>query len=180
MFYDKIDIKDKVESIFISFGGADPQDYTDRLLNIISNKSKYDKYNFKVVIGRAKQNIDKLLEYNNYENIEVLYDIKNMPEIMSSCDIALTSRGRTGYELAILGIPTIAMAQNSREEKHGFVSHENGFEYIGLNPSDSIIEANLDLYINMSKENRVLKQKELLRHDLRNGRKRVLNLINSL
>lgn len=180
MFYDKIDIKDKVESIFISFGGADPQDYTDRLLNIISNKSKYDKYNFKIVIGRAKQNIDKLLEYNNNENIEVLYDIKNMPEIMLSCDIALTSRGRTGYELAILGIPTIAMAQNSREEKHGFVSHENGFEYIGLNPSDSIIEANLDLYINMSKENRVLKQKELLRHDLRNGRKRVLNLINSL
>ena len=103
-----------------------------------------------------------------------------MPEIMSSCDIAITSRGRTGYELAILGIPTIAMAQNLREEKHGFVSHENGFEYIGFNPSDSIIEANLDLYINMSKENRVLKQRELLRHDLRSGRKRVLNLINSL
>lgn len=180
MFYNNIYIKDNVENIFISFGGADPQNYTDRLLNIISDKSKYNKYNFKIVIGRAKQNIDKLLEYNQYENIEVLYDIKNMPEIMSSCDIAITSRGRTGYELAILGIPTIAMAQNSREEKHGFVSHENGFEYIGLNPSDSIIEANLDLYINMSKEERLKKQSELLRHDLRNGRKRVLNLINDL
>ena len=180
MFYEKINIKDKVKNIFISFGGADPKNYTDRLLNIISNKCKYDKYNFKVVIGRSKQNIDKLLEYNKYENIEVLYDIKNMPEIMSSCDIAITSRGRTGYELAILGVPTIAMAQNSREERHGFISHENGFEYIGLNPSDSIIEANLDLYIHMSKEDRLIKQRELLRHDLRNGRERVLNLINSL
>ncbi|EYA68652.1 cytidylyltransferase -containing domain protein, partial [Bacteroides fragilis str. S24L15] len=41
---------------------------------------------------------------------------------MSKCDIGITSRGRTGYELAVLGIPTIAMAQNEREEKHGFVN----------------------------------------------------------
>lgn len=179
MFYNNIEIKDKVKNIFISFGGADPQNYTDRLLEIVK-KDKYKDFNFKVVIGRAKQNIDKLLEYNKYHNIKVLYDIRNMPEIMSDCDIAITSRGRTGYELAILGIPTIAMAQNAREEKHGFVSHENGFEYIGLNPSDSIIEANLDLYINMTKEERLLKQEELLRHDLRSGRRRVINLINSL
>lgn len=179
MFYNHIDIKKHVSNVFISFGGADPQNYTDRLLEIIK-KPKYNKYNFKVVIGRAKQNIEKLLKYNSYKNIEVLYDIRNMPEVMSQCDIAITSRGRTGYELAILGIPTIAMAQNIREEKHGFVSHENGFEYLGLNPSDNIIESNLDLYINMSQEERYIKQKELLRHDLRNGRKRVINLINSL
>lgn len=179
MFYNPIRIKDVVKNIFISFGGSDPQNYTDRLLDIIK-KDKYIGYKFKVVIGRAKQNIDKLLLYNEYENIEVLYDVGNMPEIMSNCDIAITSRGRTGYELAILGIPTIAMSQNEREEKHGFVSHENGFEYIGLNPRDSIIEANLDLYINMSKEDRLLKQKELLKHDLRKGRKKVISLINSL
>ena len=179
MFYNNIEIKDKVKNVLFCFGGTDPQNYTDRLLEIVK-KDKYKDFNFKVVIGRAKQNIDKLLEYNKYHNIKVLYDIKNMPEIMSGCDIAITSRGRTGYELAILGIPTIAMAQNAREEKHGFVSHENGFEYIGLNPSDSIIEANLDLYINMTKEERLLKQEELLRHDLRNGRRRVINLINSL
>lgn len=179
MFYKSIDIADEVRNIFICFGGADPQNYTDRLLNIVK-KDKYSKYKFKIVIGRAKQNIDKLIEYNKYKNIEVLYDVKNIPEIMSECDIAITSRGRTGYELAILGVPTIAMAQNAREEKHGFVCHENGFEYIGLNPSDSIIEANLDLYIDMPQKDRLSKQKELLSHDLRNGRKKILNLINSL
>ena len=70
--------------------------------------------------GRAKHNVDALLEFNKYDNIEVLYDVSNMPELMSSCDIGVTSRGRTGYELAILGIPSISMAQNQREEKHGF------------------------------------------------------------
>jgi spore coat polysaccharide biosynthesis predicted glycosyltransferase SpsG len=179
MFYDQIKIKDAVKNVFISFGGADPQNYSDRLLEIIS-KPEYSKYNFTVVLGRAKSNVEELLNYNRYENINVLYNVSNMPEIMFESDIAITSRGRTGYELAMLGIPTIAMAQNQREEKHGFVCNENGFDYIGLNPSDEIIEANLKMYLSMSKSDREHYQKLLLNHDLRNGRKRVMGLINSL
>ena len=179
MFYQPIDIKDHVERIFISFGGADPQNYSDRLLSIIS-KPEYQKYYFVVVLGRAKHNVDALMEYDKYDNIEVLYDISNMPEVMSSCDIAVTSRGRTGYELAFLGIPTIAMAQNQREEKHGFVCNENGFTYIGLNPTDEIIEGTLKMYLQLSKESREKFHNMLLSHDLRGGRKRVMSLINSL
>lgn len=103
-----------------------------------------------------------------------------MPDIMSSCDIAVTSRGRTGYELALLGIPTIAMAQNKREEKHSFVSNENGFSYIGMNPDDEIIENTLRMYLEMSKKNREKYHNILLSHDLLSGRKRVMGLINSL
>lgn len=179
MFYNPIEIKEKVKNVFISFGGADPQNYSDRLLKIIS-KDEYKKYNFYIVLGRAKHNVKKLLEYNKYKNIEVLYDISNMPELMSKCDIGVTSRGRTGYELAMLGIPSTAMAQNHREEKHGFVCDENGFNYIGLNPSDEVIEANLRMYLTMSKEKREEYQKELLSHDLRNGRKRVMDLIHGI
>lgn len=180
MFYKPVEIREKVERIFIAFGGADPQNYTDRLLDIISGTEEYNKYKFTVVLGRAKKNIGNLLEFSKYDNIEVLYDVGNMPELMSECDIAITSRGRTGYELAILGIPTIAMAQNKREEKHGFVNNENGFTYIGLNPSDGIIKATLDMYINLPQEERQNFQNKLLSHDLRNGRRRVMNLINSL
>lgn len=179
MFYEPIQIKEHVERVFISFGGADPQNYSDRLLEIIK-KDEYKKYHFVVVLGRAKYNVEALMEYNKYENIEVLYDVSNMPELMSSCDVAVTSRGRTGYELAILGIPAIAMAQNQREEKHGFVCNENGFTYIGLNPSDEIIEGNLKMYLELSKNSRDKFHKKLLSHDLRGGRKRVMGLINNL
>ena len=103
-----------------------------------------------------------------------------MPELITSCDIGITSRGRTGYELAILGIPSISMAQNAREEKHGFVCNENGFTYIGLNPADEVIEANLKMYLQMKQETRKKYQEKLLNHDLRGGRKRVMSLINSL
>lgn len=179
MFYEPIEIKEKVKKVFISFGGADPQNYSDRLLNMIC-KTEYKSYEFIVVLGRAKYNVDVLMEYNKYDNIKVLYDVSNMPELMVSCDIGITSRGRTGYELAILGIPSISMAQNKREEKHGFVCNENGFTYIGLNPADEIIESNLKMYLSMSKESRNRFHNMLLGHDLRNGRKRVMSLINGI
>lgn len=181
LFYQPIKIKEHVERVFVSFGGADPQNYSDRLLKIIARDSeRYGKFNFTVVLGRAKLNVDELLKYNELPNIEVLYDVVNMPELMSSCDVAITSRGRTGYELAVLGIPSIAMAQNRREEKHGFVCNENGFTYLGLNPPDEIIKSNLDMYLELSRDSRQRFQNMQLSHDLRNGRKRVMGLINSL
>lgn len=179
MFYEPIEIKEHVKRVFISFGGADPQNYSDRLLSIVS-KPEYKKYHFVVVLGRAKHNVNTLMEYNKYDNIEVFYDVSNMPELMSSCDVAVTSRGRTGYELAILGIPSIAMAQNYREEKHGFVCNENGFTYIGLNPADEIIEGTLKMYLELSRDSRQKFHNMLLSHDLRNGRKRVMGLINNI
>lgn len=177
MFYKPIQIKKNVERVFISFGGADPQNYSDRLLQIIT-KQEFKEFHFVVVLGRAKKNVDALMQYNEYENVEVLYDVANMPELMTGCDIGVTSRGRTGYELAILGIPSIAMAQNHREEKHGFVCNENGFDYIGLNPPDEVIENNLKMYLSMSQSSRQHYQDMLLSHDLRGGRSRVMSLIN--
>lgn len=179
LFYDHIPIRNKVKNVLITFGGADPQNYTERLLDIII-KPEFDNINFLVVLGRSKMNVDSIMKYNKRKNIKVFHDVSNMPEIMSNCDIAVTSRGRTGYELAILGIPTIAMSQNQREEKHGFVCRENGFNYIGLNPSDEMIEGNLKLYISLSKNDRQKIQNILLSHDLKSGRKHVMNLINNL
>ena len=181
MLYEPITIKDNVKDILITFGGADPQNYSDKLLEIIiSDIENYKKYNFHIVLGRAKKNVVELLKYNEYNNIEILYDIHDMPSVMSKCDIAITSRGRTCYELAMMGVPSIAMAQNKREETHGFANHENGFNYLGLNPSSAIIKANLDLYLTLSYEERKSLQNTLLSKNLRNGRERVMHLINSL
>lgn len=179
LFYEPIAIKEHVENVLITFGGADPQNYTDRLLKIITSGG-YEKYKFYVILGKSKQNVETLLKYNNGKNINVLFDIKNMPEIISKCDIALTSRGRTVYELGILGVPSIVMSQNEREQQHGFACHENGYNYLGLNPSDSIIKSNLDMYLELSKEDRQQFQSLMLKHNLKIGRQNVMNLINTL
>ena len=137
-------------------------------------------FGFTVILGKSKNNVESLLKYNKYENITILFNVKNMAEIMHKTDIAITSRGRTSYELAMLGIPTITMAQNIREERHKFASEENGFNYLGLNPNDEIIEGNLRMYLKLSKESRIELQKKLLKHDLKNGRNKIINIINSL
>lgn len=181
LFYEPIPIRERVGRVFVSFGGADPQNYSDRLLAIVAaDPERYAPYRFTVVLGRAKLNVDELMRYNGLPNVEVLFDVANMPELMSACDVAVTSRGRTGYELAMLGVPSIAMAQNRREEKHGFVCNENGFTYLGLNPPDEVVKSNLDMYLGLSREARLRFQDMLLSHDLRSGRRRVMGLINSL
>lgn len=179
LFYKPIKISSSVKKVLVTFGGSDPQNYTDRILNLISQNG-YSGYEFTVVIGKSKKNADRLLAYNDRPNVKVIQNIRNMAEIMSNCDMAITSRGRTGYELASLGIPTISIAQNAREETHTFMCNENGFTYIGMNPDDEIIKANLDMYLNLSQKSRQRFQDLMLSHDLRHGRKRVMSLINNL
>ena len=179
MLYKPIQINEHVKNIFICFGGADPQNYTEKILDIVI-KEEYKKFNFKIVLGKAKKNYQQFIEQYHKDNIEVFYDVKNMPELMSKCDIAVTSRGRTCYELAILGIPTIAVAQNEREERHTFACEENGFCYLGRNVQESILESALIELINSSARERTLRQEKMLSHDLRKGRERIKNLFDSL
>lgn len=180
LFYPKTRINKVVDKIFICFGGADPQNYTDEVLDIVT-KNKYKKFLFTVVLGRAKANVRQIFEkYAEFDNIRIVYDVVNMPELMTEHDIAITSRGRTAFELGLLGIPTISIAQNEREMRHSFISPQNGFEYLGFRPSLSTIERVLDTYIQMSQEGRQLIQEKLISHDLRSGRNRVMHLIRSL
>ena len=182
LFYRPIEVKEKVGTVLVTFGGADPQGYTERVLGIVaSDPGRYGSYEFTVVLGRSKAGADGIVErYGALPNVEVLRDVADMPAVMSACDVAITSRGRTGYELAMLGVPTIAVAQNRREERHTFISNENGFTYLGLNPPDEIIKSNLDMYLALSREARQRFQDMLLAHDLRGGRKRVRALVEGL
>ena len=173
-----IRIKDRVENVLVTFGGADPMDYTDIVLEL-AQKEKYKAINFIFVIGRAKKNFEKLLCMKK-ENIEVLYNVDNMPEVMSRCDVAFSARGRTGYELAILGIPAISIAQNEREERHNFMSDKNGYFYIGYNPDKHFIEETMDKLVFSDREERMALQRKMLAHQLQSGRKHIMNIIDSL
>ena len=46
---------------------------------------------------------------------------------MAQCDIAISSKGRTIFELAHMNIPTIVIPQHKRESTHSFSSSKNGF-----------------------------------------------------
>ena len=66
---------------------------------------------------------------------------------MRKADIAFSSQGRTTFELASMGVPTIVMAQNEREQLHTFAQMDNGFINLGLGSevSDEDIASTLQL-----------------------------------
>jgi spore coat polysaccharide biosynthesis predicted glycosyltransferase SpsG len=100
---------------------------------------------------------------------------------MLEADIIFTSAGRTTYEIASLGVPTIVLAQNERETTHFFADSSYGFLNLGLGHNISskklyknFIELVESYFIRDNISN--LMQK----YDLKNGRKTVIKLIQNL
>ena len=174
--HDPIEIADHVRHVLVTFGGADPNGYTEQLL-ALAVLPEFQHIHFRVVVGRAKQNAQELMAASYPEHIEVIYDTQNMAELMSWADIAVTSRGRTGYELALMGVPFLSVAQNAREEKHTFLREENGVIYLGRQPDREKLLRALERLVHSSAEERKLLQQKLLSHNLRDGRQHVLQLI---
>lgn len=167
------DFQDRVSNVIVLFGGTDPANLTQKIY-MLAKKEKYMHIKFTFVCGIGSSfNIEL-----NGDNIEILRNVKNVSEYMSSADIAFTSQGRTVYELASLGIPSIVMAQNEREKLHSFAYMNNGFVNLGLGDETNVktIENTFDWLVNtpyIRKEMRDL----MLKHDLKNGAKNEINLI---
>ena len=58
--------------------------------------------------------------------------VPDMAERLAAADLAITSAGRTVFEVATLGTPAIVLAQNERELTHTFASEDHGFRHLGL------------------------------------------------
>lgn len=179
LLYKPIEIKKCVQTVFICFGGADPQNYTECVLNIISEE-EWSDYEFTVVLGKAKKKAEEIIRGNNNKNITILHDVKNMPELMAKSDVAVTSQGRTCFELAALGIPALAISQNEREERHSFVCEGNGFRRLPRDTGKEAIRREIKGLIQEDMESRKNRQNLMLKNDLRSGRERIKGLIESL
>jgi spore coat polysaccharide biosynthesis predicted glycosyltransferase SpsG len=101
-------LNEKKLSIAISMGGVDYNNYTLKLIEILSNmKQKFviwvalsDAY------GHSYENILKLSKKNKQEII-ILKSNKSMWSYLKNCSLLICSGGITSYEAAFLGIPSI-------------------------------------------------------------------------
>ena len=126
--------KTKFESILLLFGGTDDNNLTKTSLESVIEICKINNIKIKIVCGAGYAHKTNLLAYLNslgYNNIEFHYSIKNISKIMENISLAISSNGRTIFELAHMNIPTIVISSNEREEKHSFSSTKNGFVNLG-------------------------------------------------
>lgn len=104
----KLKINDSIENILIIMGGNDLRNLTPRILKLLIDN--YPDVNKKVIIADSFKNIQEIESLKN-EHVEFIYspDSCKLIDAMSSVDLAISASGQTLYELACIGVPTIAI-----------------------------------------------------------------------
>ncbi|HIQ39175.1 MAG TPA: acylneuraminate cytidylyltransferase [Methanothermococcus okinawensis] len=181
--YPPIEFRENPETLFICFGGVDQNNLTCRVLSTVPDLIKettIDK--IIVVVGpgyRYKEELDRIIA-NLEGNIKVYQNVRNMPKLMKEADIAITSNGRTIYELTAMGIPTISIAQNDRETLHLFARYHPGIRYLGIACTVSdrdIIEAIKEIANNQDLRKKMYLAQIKASKIIRQGIERVINEI---
>ena len=168
-------INQKVKNILITFGGVDPKNYTKKVITAIHKDCEKRKINIQVITGFGYNCLHTL---KSFKNIEILKNVQNISDHMSNADLIFSSAGRTTYEIASLGVPSIILVQNNRELEHSFCNYKNGFINLGLGTlvnNQSIRDNFINTIENYNKRKSM--SKFMLKKDLKLGKQRVINLI---
>lgn len=137
----------------------------------------FPNINFHIITGIGYLYKDELKSDEN-KRIYVHNDIQLISEYMENADLAITSQGRTIYELAYMGIPSIVLAQNMRETTHVFANLKNGFINMGISTeSDNETIINTIAWLINTPNVRKEMHNTLLNKDLASGQNRVLKII---
>ena len=137
--------------------------------------------NIKIVCGSGylyKKDLEEFLAKLDNKRIDFTYATGIMSKKMENVDFAITSNGRTVYELAHMHIPSIVISQHKREATHNFSKLENGFINIGIYNDE--IENKLKFYLKKligDKEYRYLLYLNTLKFNFLNNKQKVLNKI---
>lgn len=166
-----------VKRILIMFGGTDPLDLSRRLYNLAKRMNDGQVrvvFDFVLGSGYASKDLKPIPE----RGIEVSRDISRVSDHMARADLAVSSQGRTTFELASMGVPTIVLAQNPREQLHSFAQMDNGFINLGLGSevSDDDIASALEWLMGASSVRREM-HRLMLSNDLKSGIGRVKQII---
>lgn len=167
-----------VKKVLVSFGGVDPNNYTDKVLTSIYNFCQNNGIEINVVTGFGYKNHDSLIKF---DKIKIHNNIANISDYMHEADIIFTSAGRTTYEIASQAVPSVVLAQNERELTHLFATSENGFINLGLgtNLNNQKVLDTLILLVS-DYEKRKYMSELMSKCDLVSGRNVVNKLINKV
>lgn len=183
LLHSPITFKAQAETLLLTFGGIDQNNLTCKVLETIPELlRKTTIKNVISIIGSGYMNMGILNETIRKLdlNIEIYKNVNNMPEMMSRADIAITSNGRTVYELAVMGVPTLSIAQNDRETLHSYARYHKGVIYLGIaNTFDKhkLLKALSDLCANSKL------RKSMYQSQIKDGaeiRKGISNVINEI
>ncbi len=131
-------IRDNLESVMITFGGADIRNFTPKVLKLLIDT--YPELLKKVIIAKSFQNTAEIERLKD-SNTELIYypSAAEMKKVMLESDIAISAGGQTLYELARIGVPTVAVAVADNQlksilgwKKVGYIEYAGRWEDNGV------------------------------------------------
>jgi spore coat polysaccharide biosynthesis predicted glycosyltransferase SpsG len=133
-------INKSIKDILVTFGGSDPRKMTLKILKFLTKY--FPKANKTVIIGKAFENIDTIKSIKDKNTL--FYDSpsgETIKNLMLKTDIAISAGGYTLYELARIGVPTIALSvvDNQTTNINGLIK-TNFIEYAGRWDDDDILD----------------------------------------
>ena len=120
--------RDSVSEVILTFGGTDQHDLSRIVYERIKEICKKYQVFVRIVTGpgyRGFTHLEKMVSETS--GVSLTHATGVISRVMESVDIAITSNGRTVYELAHMNIPGIVIPQHEREETHSFAREQNGF-----------------------------------------------------
>lgn len=130
------DISEIVKRLFVFFGGADRDNYTELAVKALTD-SAFKGIEIDVVMGAGSPNIAAVERACAKAGFNLHIQPSNIAELMLNADLALGSGGSVTWERCCVGLPTLAfaIADNQRElladaAKEGFLlapSFDRGF-----------------------------------------------------
>ena len=171
-------VTSEVKNILITFGGVDPNNYTEKIIRTINQYCIEKNIAITIIAGFGYANYDSI---KGYKNIMIKGNISNISDYMLHADLIFTSAGRTVYEVASIGTPAVVLGQNKREMTHFFASPEYGFSNLGLGyevSNENIMFEFLSLVNSFEKRKHM--SNLMKKQDLKSGRTRVHKLIQDL
>lgn len=96
-----------VKDILVTFGAADIENMTPRIMTILADYRLFNEISWHVVVGPVFQNADMIMEFGkDKENVHIHYN-PDMNKLMKKCDLCISAAGSTAYELAACGTPAV-------------------------------------------------------------------------
>ncbi len=139
------DFRPTPRRILITFGGTDSSDYTRKTLETLLPACAERGIQIAVVAGPGYEHKESLGHYADECNarfaenaslpkplVTFSHATNVMSRVMEGVDFAVSSAGRTVYELAHMRIPAIVLSHHAREDMHTFARPKNGFLYLGI------------------------------------------------
>ncbi|MFH1843260.1 MAG: NTP transferase domain-containing protein [bacterium] len=173
--------KPQVENVLLLFGGTDPSGLTEQYLRWLDAQDA--EFTITVISGigfERKEALQRIADTARHP-VEVVYDTAVISRYMANADLAVTSAGRTVFELAALAVPMVVVAHHAREKAHVFSRSTLGAVFLGS--VDEVDESQFGSALNELLASELLRKKmsaALREARVHDGVHRVLDIIEGL